>query len=108
MDFLPAEPQGKSRGQAGSNQKQDVLFQASPEGGSVGMDRCLSDFFSPNRRKACLQMRNGREVACKVEDTGERGVSWKTRRIEIQSSHKGTSLDRMGVIYRKSVDMTVR
>ena len=39
-------------------------------------------------------MRNGREVACKVEDTGERGVSWKTRRIEIQSSHKGTGLDR--------------
>ena len=51
-------------------------------------------FFSPNSRKACLQMRNGREVACKVEDTGERGVSWKTRRIEIQSSHKGTGLDR--------------
>lgn len=71
-------------------------------------NKSLSDFFSPNRIKACLQMRNGREVACKVEDTGERGVSWKTRRIEIQSSHKGTSLDRMGVIYRKSVDMTVR
>ena len=38
-------------------------------------------------------MRNGREVACKIEDTEERGVSWKTR-IEIQSSHKWTGLDR--------------
>ena len=54
----------------------------------------------PDRRKACLQMRNGRGVACKFEDTGERGVSWKTRRIEIQSSHKGTSLDRK-TKYRK-------
>ena len=35
-----AEPQGKARGQAGSYQKQDVLFQASPEGGSVGTDQC--------------------------------------------------------------------